>query len=205
MITIVITSYGEDAWRELAWSQAYPSAIEQGVEVIVHHEPDLQIGPARNAAAQRASTRYLLFLDADDELQPGYVEAMCTAIKGEHSRPTMKLYQPTVRYMRKGIKQQEIMRRNTDLRHDNFLVIGTVVGRTLFNKVGGFSDYPHGFEDWSLWAKCWRQGAQIVQVPRAVYVAHINPRSKHRQMWRNRREQVAMHNRIAAELFPKGA
>jgi glycosyltransferase involved in cell wall biosynthesis len=205
MIGIVITSYGDDGWREMAWSRAYPSASNQGVkEIIVHHEPELEIGPARNAAAALATSRYLLFLDADDELEPGYVEAMRAAIKASQPRPTMKLYQPTVRYMRKGVRAQEIMRPNTDLRRDNFLVIGTVVSRTLFNKVNGFSDYPHGFEDWSLWAKCWNKGAQIVQVPEAIYIAHINPRSKHRQMWRNRREQVAMHNRIQAELFPRG-
>ena len=49
--------------------------------------------------------------------------------------------------------------------------------------------------------KCWKAGAQIVKVPEAVYIAHVNNRSKHRQAWRNRRWQLEMHRKIRAELF----
>ena len=54
-------------------------------------------------------------------------------------------------------------------------MVGTLVSRDLFLEVGGFEDYPHGFEDWSLWAKCWKAGAKIIQVRRAVYIAHVDP------------------------------
>jgi len=205
-ITIVITTYGTDDWRELAWSRAYPSTVDQDAhEVIVHHEPDLPIGPARNAAALLASGDHLVFLDADDELEPGYVEAMRKA----QGFGLPVVYQPSVRYVRKGRVPAPVMIPEKDLRTDNFLVIGTMVPSWLFHEVGGFNDYPHGFEDWSLWAKCFsycsaRNGMAIQQVPDAVYRAHINPQSKHRQMWRNRREQVAMHLRIQRELFPEG-
>ena len=69
-------------------------------------------------------------------------------------------------------------------------------------QVGGFSDYPHGFEDWSLWAKCWKAGAQIVQVRQAIYYAYVNPLSKMRLAWRDRTQQAATHERIQRELWP---
>lgn len=207
MISVVITTYGGDEWVRLAYERAVPSVeaqTERPCELVVHHEPTMEIGPARNAAAARATCEWLLFLDADDELDPGYLAAMHHTIR-ETDEP-QPLLQPAVIYQ---VKNRRSMRPPHlippgDLRRDNFLVIGTVLRRDLFMQVGGFEDYPHGFEDWSLWAKCWKAGANVVQVPGAVYRAWSNPRSKHKLLWRNKRVQVEMHNQIAAELFPGG-
>ena len=203
MISIIITTYGADHWIEIARQRAIPSAQKQAAyEIIVHHEPGLEIGPARNMAAQRARGEWLLFLDADDELEDGYVEEMTNAIC-DSGRPEPALLQPAVRYIRKGRTQDPFVMPSRDLTTDNFLVIGTVLRRSLFEKVGGFNDYPHGFEDWSLWAKCWKEGAAIYPVPKAIYNAHVNPQSKHRMLWRDRKHQVEYHMRIQAELFPE--
>lgn len=201
MISVVITTYGEPSWEELAWDRAWPSAIDQAAEVIVHHEDGLMIGPARNAAAQRATGDWLCFLDADDELAPDYIEQMEAAIAVNTNKRV--LLQPSVSYVRKGRPAPPLLIPEKDLRSDNYLVVGTVVHRNVFQAAGGFSDYPHGFEDWSLWAKCWKQGARVVPVPQAVYYAHVNPRSKHRLMWRDRKLQVETHLRVQAELFPE--
>lgn len=203
-ISIVITTYGDDSWQDLAWSRAYPSTIDQGaLEVIVHHEPDLQIGPARNASALLASGDHLVWCDADDELAPGYIAAMEQAIS-QAENPDMFIGHPAVRYIVNGRPRADLMRPIGDLRHDNFIVVGAAVSCRLFMAVGGFSNYDHGYEDWSLWAKCWRAGAKITPVPQAVYIAHINRHSKHRTLWRNRRQQVEEHLRVQAELFPEG-
>lgn len=205
MISIVVTTYGDESWKETAHKRALPSTEGQGAyEVIYKHYKKLEIGPARNKAALAAEGEWLLFLDADDELQEGYVEGMTAAICDER-RPEPALLQPAVRYIRKGMMQNPIMIPMKDLSSDNYLVIGTVLRRKLFLQVGGFNDYPHGFEDWSLWAKCWKAGAKVFPVPRAIYNAYINPQSKHRQMWRNRAHQVETHLRVQAELFPEGA
>ena len=203
-ITVCITTYGDDAWHELAWSRAYPSVIGQGAdEVLVRHWPDLAIGPARNKTAEEATGDFLIFLDADDELEDGYVKAMRGWLGIDDA--AMTLFQPAVRYVRNGnLRVNPILIPTKDLRTDNYLVIGTMVPRELFLRVDGFNDYPHGFEDWSAWAKCWKAGAVIVQVPHAIYRAHVNPQSAHRKMWRNRAWQVETHLRVQAELFPEG-
>lgn len=205
MISIIITTYGDDSWAEMARERALPSTEGQGAyEVVIKHFPGATIGPARNSAAQFATGEWLIFLDADDELEAGYVEAMTNAIC-EQGRPEPALLQPAVRYMRKGGPMANpILIPTKDLRTDNYLVIGTALRRALFFQVGGFGDYSHGFEDWSLWAKCWKAGAKVIPVPHACYRAHINPKSQHRQMWRNRKLQVETHLRVQAELFPEG-
>jgi len=203
-ISILITTYGDPAWQDLAWSRAYPSTLNQGAdEVIVRHYDDLAIGPARNATALFATSDFLIHLDADDELAPGYLAAMERAAKTVDD-PSRSLFFPSVRYMRKNRAQPDLLRPIGDLRHDNFMVIGTMIHTQLFMSVGGFSNYDHGYEDWSLWAKAWKKGARPVPVADAVYIAHINPQSAHRVRWRNRKEQVAGHMRVQAELFPEG-
>jgi glycosyltransferase involved in cell wall biosynthesis len=203
-IAVLITTYGDKSWRDLAWSRAYPSVVDQGAsEIIVRHYDDLPIGPARNATAAEATADFLIHCDADDELAPGYVGAMEQAIRDAQD-PSLILGYPTVRYMRKNRAQPDLLRPVSDLRHDNFMVIGTVISNSLFRSVGGFSNYDHGYEDWSLWAKAWKAGGVVTPVPLAVYVAYINPQSAHRVRWRNRREQVAGHMRVQAELFPEG-
>ena len=201
MITVIIATYGDSAWETMAEERAWPSVIGQNpAQLITEHQPDGNIAAARNAAAERATQDWLLFLDADDELAPGYLHAMTNAI---HQHPDLlTLFTPAVEQVRKGrpSRQRIFFDRGIDLRADNWLVVGTVVHRRLFHQVGGFGDYPHGFEDWSLWSKCWRVGAKIVKVPGAVYLYHVNPQSKHRQGWRDRKWQVATHQRVAAEL-----
>lgn len=202
-IAVVISTYGDQTWKMMALDSALPSVQEQGAdEIIVHHEPDGTIASCRNNAAAEATADWLIFLEADDQLRRQYLFNMRRAASLAHGP---MLYQPAVSYVRNGRAQPPRILPKRDLRHDNYLVIGTMISRPLFEHVGGFGDYPHGYEDWSLWAKAWRAGANVTPVARAVYVANVNPTSKHRLLWRNRQEQVRLHMQIQAELFPEMA
>jgi GT2 family glycosyltransferase len=111
------------------------------------------------------------------------------------------LFTPAVQQIRKGRPGDPVFfDRGISLRDDNWLVIGTMIHRDLFTEVGGFPDYPHGFEDFALWSKCYRAGASVVKVPDAVYRYFHNPQSAHKKGWRDRKWQVATHQRVVAEL-----
>lgn len=204
-VSILIATYGEEAWSELAWSRAYPSTLEQGAhEVLVGHEPEGTIASARNHLAEKATGEFLLFCDADDELAPGYIEAMTEAIeaRSKHERelgPT--LFTPRVQYVNHGRREKPKFWPEKDLRHSNWLVIGTLVPRGLFLELCGFDDAEHAYEDWSLFARCWKAGAQIVKVPDAIYVAHVIGGSRNRRM--SSRERVEIHYAIGRRLFPE--
>jgi glycosyltransferase involved in cell wall biosynthesis len=204
-LSIIIATYGEDSWANLAQTRAAPSAAAQDAfEVLVGHDPDGTVAGVRNALAANAEGDWLCFLDADDELAPGFLGAMERALEQEPEMASSGdglLLTPAVSYVRKGRgSPPQFNDRGIPLSQDNWLVVGTLLPRSLFEYVGGFGDYPHGFEDWSLWSKCWRVGARIVKVKDAIYRAHVNPHSKHRQGWRDRRWQVETHQRVAAEL-----
>lgn len=199
-ISVIVATYGDTQWAELATERAFPSALGQVAhEVIFHHEEDGTVATSRNAAAEQASGEHLIYVDADDELAPGYVGAMKRAL--EQNPGGRVLLTPAVSTVRQGgAASTPSFFREVPLRQANWLVIGTLIHRDLFREVGGFPEYPHGFEDWALWSKAVRVGATIVKVPDAVYRYWANPNSAHRVGWRDRKTQVATHQRVAAEL-----
>jgi GT2 family glycosyltransferase len=200
-ISVIVATYGDPEWLELARSRARPSLDGQGAtEIIMVHDPDGTCASSRNAAADQATSEWLLFLDADDEFAPGYVGAMRRALERQADGKQV-LLTPAVQQIRKGRPAKPFFfDRGISLRDDNWLVVGTLIRRDLFMQVGGFSEYPHGFEDFALWSKCYRAGAEVVKVPDAVYRYFWNPQSKHKRGWRDRRWQVETHQRVVREL-----
>ena len=202
-VSVCIATYGGPEWEEMALTRAYPSCKPQRPhEVLVFHDPDGTIASVRNEVGNTARGEWLCFLDADDELAPGYLGAMERAAERAGDGPV--LLTPAVQLLRyKGSTRGNpvFFDRGIPLSDDNWLVVGTLIKRDLFKQVGSFSDYPHGFEDWSLWAKAWKAGAQVIKVPDAVYRYWVNPNSKHKKGWRDRRWQVETHNRVRSELF----
>lgn len=207
-VTVIIATYGDQNWADLARSRALPSASAQThpAEILIGHDPDGTIATVRNGLAERALSEWLCFLDADDELAPSYLGAMqrayeqrkAGALRSPDGRPP--LLTPAVQQIRKGQPGKPAFYPEVPLRDANWLIVGTLIHRDLFFEVGGFPDYPHGFEDAALWSKAHRLGAPVVKVPKAVYIQHVNPHSKHRQGWRDRRWQVETHQRVYREL-----
>lgn len=202
-ISVVIATYGADSWAELAQRRAIPSLNDQNYfEVLVGHDPDGTISSVRNELASKASGDWLAFLDADDEFASGYLDAMVRA--GEQNgrgRGASLLLTPAVQQIRNGKEGKPFFFPECSLTTGNWLIVGTLVEHELFHEVGGFGDFPHGLEDWQLWAKCVKAGAEIVKVPEAVYRAHFNKSSKHHQLMRNRRAYMREYERARDSVW----
>lgn len=173
-VSVVCSTFGDRRWVELAEDRAWPSVIAQTApahELIHEHAGTLH--EARNAGADRATGDWLCFLDADDELDRRYLEAMQQAI------PHGELLQPATTYIGpEGATPPECIEARP-LLEGNYLVIGTLVPKVVFDRVGGFAPWPL-YEDWDLWIRCARAGARIVQVPRAIYRAYVRTGSRNR-------------------------
>ena len=78
---IIIASHGDERWAKLALDRAFPSATRQGdtTEILIGHASDANRAEVRNLLAYAAEADWLVFLDADDELAPGYIAAMTRA------------------------------------------------------------------------------------------------------------------------------
>lgn len=170
----VVASYGDpEIWGPLGeralWSaHAQTKAFDEIYRV---HLTDGTLQEARNSAIETVDTDWLCFLDADDELDVRYHEAMDACIEGGIKRPaTLGIVD--------GIEDDEpYMIERADLQVRNFVVIGAFIRHEDFARVGGFSDDPV-LEDWDLWIRLHLDGAEIVDVPDAIYRVHVRDDSR---------------------------
>jgi glycosyltransferase involved in cell wall biosynthesis len=206
--TVAVCTFGDPSWRELAESRAVPSTYGQAPVIRVHGET---LHDTRNEALEQVRTRFVVYLDADDELEPGYIQAMETG--------TADMRVPSVRYVTDLQKTRAPMLLKvwgpTHRRHDctadclpdgNFMVIGTAVRTDLLREAGGWRDFPWS-EDWDAWLRCWHAGATIETIPTAVYRAHVRPDSRNRGATRQLREDThwAIHRANFPHLYEQAA
>ena len=188
-ISIVIATYGDVMWKEIA-GRAMMSAATQARVIHVHGE---SLADARNKGLDMVETEYVIHLDADDVLLPGYVNAML--------RATADVRVPMVRNMHNNYREPYWPRvyghlhrcEPACLLEGNYIVVGAAVRTELARLVGGWWDEPI-YEDWSLWLRCQQAGASFEYVPEAIYGFHKSPDSRNhsgpayrdRHLWHHR-------------------
>lgn len=191
-VTVVIASHGSRTWLDLGAQRAAASAFAQGCPVIYVH--GLTLHDARNAALEQVRTEFVVHLDADDELEAGYVEAL--------SAGTCDLRAPAVRYVSGPRAAAPYVPKVAGHRHactadclrdGNWLVVGAMARTDLLREVGGWRDWPC-YEDWDLFQRAWLAGATIEAIPAAVYRAHVSPGS------RNRAPAMELKNAVHHEI-----
>lgn len=170
-VTVIIPVFGDvERWAPLA-QRALSSALNQtapAADVVVSVADTLE--EARNRPALAAETEWLCFLDADDELDAGYLECMLAG--------TGDLRQPSTLGIVDGVEDAEpVLLPAKPLLNGNYIVVGAFVRREIFESAGGFTSLP-AYEDWDLWIRCWLEGAVITTCPEAIYRVHIRPGSR---------------------------
>lgn len=170
-VTVVIATFGPEyhKWDTLA-QRARKSVQRQTMHPRIVRSHMDTLHEARNIGAAQAKTEYLIFLDADDELDRHYVEAML-ASDGDIRRPS------TLGIVGGIEDNYPVMIPRTDMHDRNCVVIGAMITTEFFLEVGGFDDYPV-MEDWALWLKMMQAGAEIVDVPDAIYRVHVQALSR---------------------------
>jgi hypothetical protein len=180
VIGVAVATFGDkEIWEPLA-NRAVAAAAEQTRKpdmIVWRHGATLR--DARNHAAYeltRAGCKWLLFCDGDDEFSRGYIHAMLAATA---RGGTNAIYRPnTIGVHEDGTTDRApSMIPRTDMKRANCCVIGTMVRAEAFSAVGGFDDYPC-LEDWALFRKLLARGAELVDVPDAVYRVHVRADSR---------------------------
>ncbi|MEH3055544.1 MAG: glycosyltransferase [Patulibacter minatonensis] len=187
-MSIVVATFGDQSWRQLAAERAIPSAESFGVPFHVVHGDTL--AQARNEGVARCSTEWVVHLDADDELAPGYLD--------ELAKGTADLRAPAVSYNGRIPYVPKVAGHAHDctaecLEHGNYLVVGALARVEQIKAVGGWEGWPV-YEDWALWLRMWRAGATVESIPDAVYLAYARHDS------RNRGTPMAVRNATHAAI-----
>lgn len=175
-VAVIVPMFGdEEKWKLLAQRALHSARFNS----IAPYEGGMfwgsTLAEARNKGAQTCCSDWLIFLDADDELDFHYIEEM---LKGEGD-----IRQPSTLGVVDGVEDDYpvlIPPHAGGMLAGNHLVIGCMVRRELFLMAGGFRELPI-LEDWDLWIRCVLEGAVVSTCPEAIYRVHVNPNSRNQQ------------------------
>jgi glycosyltransferase involved in cell wall biosynthesis len=139
--------------------------------VSVIHQDNQGLPAARNRGAQGADTEYLVFLDADDWIEPEFVTKLAAAINADGGDDVSHAYCQE-RLVEKGNGIWKVPEWDSILMMvTNLHPVTTLVRRDRFNAVGGFDEtMRQGYEDWDLWLKFVERGCRGVRVAEPLFV-----------------------------------
>ena len=108
---------------------------------------------------------WVAFLDDDDVMLPDHLKVLSSASEGAD-----------VIY---SLCQIECNTREFDpeaIKQSNYIPVTALVRRSIFNRVGGFSDVP--LEDWVLWQKISDAGGRFKFVPKVTWTYRVQSDSR---------------------------
>jgi glycosyltransferase involved in cell wall biosynthesis len=141
--------------------------------VLVLHQPNLGLPAARNCGAALAiaeqDPEFLVFLDADDWIEPSFVARLAGVLPG--SVEVSHAYCQE-RLVGLGTGVWEVPEWDPLLLMvTNLHPVTALVRRDCFESVGGFSeDMRGGYEDWDLWLKFAERGWRGVRISEPLFV-----------------------------------
>ena len=144
---------------------------EDRVRVI--HQANAGLPAARNRGAAGATSEFLVFLDADDWLEPGFVSRLAGACRGEG---VSHAYSQQRMHLRTGTSVWRVPEWDAELLLvTNLHPVTALVRRECFEAVGGFDESMRGgYEDWDFWLRIAERGwrGERVEEPLFVYRRH---------------------------------
>ena len=171
-LTVIIASFGDDRWLELAQERAIPS-LDGWDDTFIYHLGDttnISVGEVRNMAVRVCKPDgWICFLDPDDELAPDYLHIMQRAATNPAD-----LYVPALKI---GAGPAKVLDDRDIINGMNPCPIGTLIHRDTFDAVGGFWNEP-AWEDWSLFRRVALGGGKLHFVPDAIYKAYSGPHGR---------------------------
>lgn len=167
------------------------------------------VSTARNRLAEAASTEWFHFHDADDVLDPDYVQATASLAATDRYDVIVcdvDWYNPATR----GITQQKRYSRTafeTDALAANLRdIVGGIHGlyrKSFFLREGGFDSKIELFEDWELHVRFAAKGARYSCTEKVLSIAHVTPGSASQARFRESfRTKFELLRRWSNELPP---
>ena len=150
-------------------------ARSRGIPVAVVGPNAGHICACRNRGFLRTTEPFVVFLDADDLMAPGYLKALVDPLIADER---LGFTFPALQHF--GIFDAAPFECKTwgydELCRDNFIPMPSMIRRRAFEALGMFKLRPM-YQDWSLWLRILEQGWTMKYVPAAVLELRTHPGS----------------------------
>lgn len=171
---LVVDDGSTDRTAEIAREAA---AVDARIRLV--SGPGQGPGAARNAGLAQARADWLLFLDADDLLEPAHLDRMAASLaEGEWDGAVCGW----ARRAADGRRGPAHLPEDGDLfarlaRYCAFAIHACVVRRSRVEEVGGFDPSLLTCEEWDLWQRIARSGARFARIPEVLALYRLRPGS----------------------------
>lgn len=160
------------------------------------HQANAGPAAARNRAVREAGGRYILPLDADDTIEPSYVEKAVAVLE---ARPNVGCVYCKARKF--GAEQGPWNLPVYTLRElviDNVIFVTSLYRKADWESVGGYNEkLRHGVEDYDFWVKIAHLGREVVQLDDYLFNYRIQESSRTTSFQERRARVVESY----AEIF----
>jgi glycosyltransferase involved in cell wall biosynthesis len=146
-----------------------------GQQVTVIHQANRGLPAARNAGAAQARASLLVFLDADDWVEPSFCRTLMARLAEARAEPggdsvSHAYCQERLVELGEGVWRVPEWDQAL-LLITNLHPVTALVRRDRFEAVGGFDETMRsGYEDWDLWLKFAERGWRGVRVSEPLFV-----------------------------------
>lgn len=158
----------------------------------VLHTPNSGLSAARNNGIASAAGTYILPLDADDKIAPGYMEKAVAVLE---ARPEVGVvYCDEMMFGERQGLWRIPPYDATALLFDNLIFPAAFYRRSDWEKTGGYSSrFVYGWEDWDFWLSMSKLGKEVVKLPEPLYYYRIrNGSMNHSMRLRHRMAMMAL-------------
>jgi hypothetical protein len=147
-------------------AEALPK-VPDGQACFVAFEGPRGLPAARNSGIGLSAGRWTLPLDADDALEPAFIEKAINAMRGLGDAGGVVAAHARDFGDRTGVRT---FGEWWQMKEGNALGVSCgLFPRALWEAVGGYEVGLLGSEDWEFWLKCWHKGAPRAIVPEPLY------------------------------------
>lgn len=143
----------------------------------IFHQRNAGPAAARNHAVREAYGRYILPLDADDTIEPTYVEKAAAVLD---TRPEVGcVYCKGMKFGAESGPWDLPRYTLEELVIDNVIFVTALYRKADWQKVGGYDEsLRHGVEDYDYWVKMVASGKDVVQLDEYLFNYRIQPHSR---------------------------